>query len=227
MNEARVAFLRRIWSLPRAVSERPWVDKRRLARAVHRLGALVVNTKASAEVLERLTADVDTISAALDAEPSASTLDAIGDGSYVADASHHVDRIAFIGHSNPISPPIEIDLRDRGAVGRCTLDHLYQGAPGIVHGGVVAALADQMCGAALVAAGHSGLTTLLEIRYVKPTPIGKELVFEAWLDRIEGAVYYLAGECKAEDVVISRVRAEFARVDPDKFRAIVTRAAEG
>jgi acyl-coenzyme A thioesterase PaaI-like protein len=191
------------------------------------LGALVVNTKASAEVLERLTADVDTISAALDAEPSASTLDAIGDGSYVADASLHVDRIAFIGHSNPISPPIEIDLGDRGAVGRCTLDHLYQGAPGIVHGGVVAALADQMCGAALVAAGHSGLTTLLEVRYVKPTPIGKELVFEAWLERVEGAVYYLAGECKAEDVVISRVRAEFARVDPEKFRAIVTRAAKG
>ena len=227
MDESRVLFLRRMWSLPRVVSERPWRDKRALARAVHRLGALVVNTEAGAEALERLAGEVERLADTLAAEPAKSTLNAVLGGTYVADASRHVDRIAFIGHSNPISPPIQIELGEKSAVGRCTLDHLYQGAPGIAHGGIVAGLADQICGAALVAAGHSGLTTVLEIRYVKPTPLLKELVFEAWLEREEGAVYHLAGVCKSEDVVISRVRAEFARVEPEKFRAIVTRAAEG
>ena len=226
MNEQRALFLKRMWSIPAAITVRPWADKRRLARALHRLAAVVVNSEASAERLESWADVVDGIADDVASQPAISTLQAIGDGSYVPRAMEHVDRIAFIGHSNAFSPPIQIELLDGRAVGRCTLDDVFQGAPGITHGGVVAALADQICGAALVAAGESGLTTVLEVRYVKPTPLYRPLVFEAWLDRTEGATYYLAGKCVAGDLVLSRFRAEFAHVAPEKFRELVGRNAD-
>jgi acyl-coenzyme A thioesterase PaaI-like protein len=224
MDEQRALFLRKIWTIPATITERPWADKRRLARAVHRLASALINTEATAERLSGWTETVEGLADAVAAEPAISTREAIVNGSYVSRAQEHVDRIAFIGHSNPFSPPLQISFLPDRAVGRCSLDEVFQGAPGIVHGGVVAALADQICGAALVSAGESGLTTVLELRYLKPTPLHQPLIFEAWLERSEGTTHYLAGECTTDEgQVLSRYTAKFAHVAPDKFREIVTR----
>jgi len=58
-----------------------------------------------------------------------------------------------------------------------TVPEQYQGYPGIVHGGIVAAMLDEVCGRAYMGEEPPRFmyTARLEIRYRKNVPIGKPL----------------------------------------------------
>ena len=53
--------------------------------------------------------------------------------------------------------------------------------PGLVHGGVLAMVCDDMLGAANMMAGEPGVTAMLTVRYRKPVPVATELTLEARL----------------------------------------------
>ncbi len=56
----------------------------------------------------------------------------------------------------------------------------YNGYPGVVHGGIVAAILDEVSGRALIARGHDVenlfITLKMELRYRQPTPTNTPLV---------------------------------------------------
>lgn len=60
-----------------------------------------------------------------------------------------------------------------------TLGSTYQGYPGVVHGGIVASMLDEVAGRCLMGTDpeHSRFmyTARLDIQYRKPVPVGKEL----------------------------------------------------
>jgi acyl-coenzyme A thioesterase PaaI-like protein len=58
-----------------------------------------------------------------------------------------------------------------------TVPEQYQGYPGVVHGGIVAAMLDEVCGRAYMGGETPRFmyTARLEIRYRKNVPIGKPL----------------------------------------------------
>ncbi|KAA1427519.1 PaaI family thioesterase [Nocardioides antri] len=93
---------------------------------------------------------------------------------------------AVMGLRNPIAPPL--DVRTDGE-GRAWSDfHLgaaYEGPPGLVHGGVISLLLDQVLGHAVSSSGRPGMTGTLTIVYRQGTPLGG-LRCEAWVDRREG-----------------------------------------
>ncbi|HEX2504915.1 MAG TPA: PaaI family thioesterase [Gaiellaceae bacterium] len=62
----------------------------------------------------------------------------------------------------------------------------FQGAPGIVHGGLVAALLDEACGQVARPAVSPGVTSRLEIRYLAPVPVEQEVRVGAELVGVEG-----------------------------------------
>jgi acyl-coenzyme A thioesterase PaaI-like protein len=91
-----------------------------------------------------------------------------------------------IGLRNPIAPPLEVasDATGRAATEfRCGA--AYEGPPGLVHGGVVSLILDQILGHAVGAAGRPGMTGTLTIVYRRGTPLG-DLRAEAWIDREDG-----------------------------------------
>jgi acyl-coenzyme A thioesterase PaaI-like protein len=65
------------------------------------------------------------------------------------------------------------------------LGPMYEGPPGLVHGGVSALLLDQLLGEAAARAGGPGMTGRLTVHYRRPTPLGK-LRVRGWSERIEG-----------------------------------------
>ncbi|TQK69365.1 MULTISPECIES: PaaI family thioesterase [unclassified Nocardioides] len=91
-----------------------------------------------------------------------------------------------IGLRNPIAPPLQV-VSD--ATGRAETDFhcgaAYEGPPGLVHGGVVSLILDQILGHAVGAAGRPGMTGTLTIVYRQGTPLG-DLRAEAWIDREDG-----------------------------------------
>ena len=92
------------------------------------------------------------------------------------------NRCCFIcGPNNPIGLKVK-PSRDE-TTGRAWLTVVippdYQGWEGIAHGGIVAALLDEVSAYAGMSVSKQIVTASLNIRYLKPVPIGRDVTVEA------------------------------------------------
>lgn len=83
------------------------------------------------------------------------------------------------GRKNPFGLQLNFYETAPGEVtAEYTVSEQYQGYPGIVHGGIVAAMLDEVTGRSLMGPGDSPrfmFTGRLEIRYCRNVPVGKKL----------------------------------------------------
>lgn len=106
---------------------------------------------------------------------------------------------AVVGLRNPIAPPLLVERSEEGrARASFHLGAVYEGPPGVVHGGVVALVLDQILGEAAAAGGSPGMTGTLSLRYEQNTPLG-ECSVEAWIERTEGVKTIVKGEMRRAD----------------------------
>lgn len=137
------------------------------------------------------------------------------------------DHSPFIGLANPLSPPIELSQESDRVLGRVRFGAAYEGPPGCVHGGYVAAAFDELLGAAQSVAGTAGMTARLEIDYRRPTPLGQPLVLEGWLESIEERKTWARGVLRADqpggdpEAVLAEARALFISFDVERFRELL------
>jgi acyl-coenzyme A thioesterase PaaI-like protein len=125
-----------------------------------------------------------------------------------------------IGSCNPVAPPIAIEFEPPMAIGRVTFPATYEGAPGCVHGAVLAGAFDMILTAANVIANRAGPTVSLTIRYRKPTLVGEPCRFEGWVTSATGRRTASVGRLLQGDVVTVEAEGEFvnmARVDVRKM----------
>jgi acyl-coenzyme A thioesterase PaaI-like protein len=113
------------------------------------------------------------------------------------------------GRLNPQAPPIEFDPfptppptgappRPVELVARCTLSAAHGGPPGRAHGGVVAALLDEVIGFSAFVAGAPGMSAGLSVRFRTATPRDVPLEIRARLTRWEGRKRWATGEVIAD-----------------------------
>jgi acyl-coenzyme A thioesterase PaaI-like protein len=118
-----------------------------------------------------------------------------------------------VGPLNAIAPPVVFTFDGECMSGRGTLDARFTGPPGTVHGGVVALVLDELLGAVNACLGLGAYTGTLSVRYERPTPIGAELTFDAWVDRTEGRKVFTVGTIRADGSVTARAEGVFIRVE--------------
>ena len=112
------------------------------------------------------------------------------------------------GRNNPIAPPVRLRVvagKDDAAgehriEGDVTFGPAYEGPPGHVHGGFIAAMFDELLGFAQLS---PGFTAYLHVNYRKPTPLNTALSLVAWVDSIDGRKRMVRGECYAGDLLLS------------------------
>jgi hypothetical protein len=121
------------------------------------------------------------------------------------------------GRANPMGVAMTVRRIGSTAVGTTTLGPSFEGAPRRAHGGVVAAILDEVMGHVLPIVGEVAYTAHLSIDYVAPTPLGVPLTFTARLrDRADRKLWIEAsGACGAEPFV--RSEALFLCVDVAAF----------
>jgi acyl-coenzyme A thioesterase PaaI-like protein len=117
------------------------------------------------------------------------------------------------GRLNPLSPPVELAVRDGRVVAHVNLGPAYEGALSFAHGGVVAMIWDEVLALANVVQGLGGPTGELVVRYRAPTPLGQQLRFEAWHERRDGRRLFARGTCHAGDVLVSEAEGVFVDLD--------------
>lgn len=90
-------------------------------------------------------------------------------------------------------------LGDGRLVGRAWFGPGAAGPPGHAHGGAVAAVLDEVLGAAAWLAGHRALAANLTVDFRAMVPLGTDARFEGAIDRVDGRKIYLRARLTAED----------------------------
>ncbi len=94
----------------------------------------------------------------------------------------------------------------------------HAGAPGIAHGGTVAALVDDVCGFLLFVVQEPAVTRQLEVEYLKPVLVGVRYELAARVTRREGRKLFVACEGHNEEGVLTfRGGGLFLTVDVSHF----------
>jgi acyl-coenzyme A thioesterase PaaI-like protein len=123
----------------------------------------------------------------------------------------------FIGRANPLAPPIYLEERADVVHGRGTFGSAYEGPPGCVHGGYIAAAFDEVLGAAQTFSGSPGMTGTLTVKYRSPTPLHTELRFAGRLVRVDGRKIFTTGTLHAGDRLCAEAEAIFISIKVDRF----------
>lgn len=135
------------------------------------------------------------------------------------------DRSPLIGLGNPVAPPLRLREEGNEVVGTAVFGTQYEGPPGHVHGGMVAAAFDEALGMAQAMTGQPGMTGTLTVRYRRPTPLHTEVRFRARVERVEGRKIFATGTLHAGEVLCAEAEGVFIMVDFERFRAEVERQA--
>lgn len=81
----------------------------------------------------------------------------------------------IIGRRNPVSPRLAFRVDGQRLLGHGRIPVRFVGAPGTVHGGIVAAALDEIMGLVNVLNGEGAFTGTMSVRFHRPTPIEREL----------------------------------------------------
>lgn len=198
-----------------------WPAKRRLAAELRELLACVCATDASTSELLEATERIRAIATRFASQPRMTVAAGVAEMGLTGMETFH-DRSPMVGLSNPIAPPLDL-MPDPGAQvvrGTGTFGSAYEGAPGCVHGGFLAAAFDELLGMACIFSGSPGMTGEITIRYRRPTPIATELRFEGRLDRVEGRRIFTSGESYVGNTPTAESTGVFIAITREKFEEL-------
>ena len=138
--------------------------------------------------------------------------------------SNFLDRSPFMGLMNPLAPPMTAWLEkketEHGEIhGKVVFSEPYEGPPGHVHGGYIAAVFDEVLGQTQSLSGRPGMTGKLSVSYRSPTPLFRELRLKGWIEKIDGRKIFTHGTlhhgdtlCAEADGLFISMPAEYAHL---------------
>jgi acyl-coenzyme A thioesterase PaaI-like protein len=129
----------------------------------------------------------------------------------------HFPDCVVSGAANPMGLGMSIWRDDEEAVARVRLGHAFEGAPGRAHGGVVAAIFDDVMGIVLTIHSSPAFTARLTVSYLAQVPVGVELEFRARQTWREGKKLFIAAEATHEGNVLAEAEGLFIALPPERF----------
>lgn len=96
----------------------------------------------------------------------------------------------------------------------------HQGAPGLLHGGMLVTAFDDALGTAYTQVTRSAVTARLETDFRRPVPVGTALWLRSRVDAVVGRKIYVSGEARLDGLdgeVAGTARALFLKVGVEHF----------
>jgi uncharacterized protein (TIGR00369 family) len=126
------------------------------------------------------------------------------------------------GHDNPQGMRLKftLDEESRQAICHFKLSRKYTGPPGHSHGGIIATILDEAMGKVNKFRNVLALTSSMEIKYLKPVPLGQALIVTAQEQSVDGRRHINTAEISnAKGEVLARSTGTFIAIDPEKMFA--------
>jgi acyl-coenzyme A thioesterase PaaI-like protein len=207
----------------------PEHPRARAAAALRRLGHALSAHEAEVDLLERVASAADRVAADLEsAPPRERDLLELKRRMFEVDVDEgerivHFDECFVSGPWNPLGIAIDVHREGDEAVARVELGPAFEGAPGRSHGGIVAAVFDDVLGYLLTFTRTPGFTGELTVRYLAATPIEQPLEFRSRVVRREGRKLYCEAEARVaegeERPVVAASHAVFIAIEASRLRA--------
>lgn len=200
------------------VSDAPPTPRRvalhRMGEALRRIIDRVHSSPAPDDELAAAADDLERLADRLDAFPSGSLYEGFGESPLAGpDPFAFFDHSPMLGRANPLAPPLTLWADGDVMRGRATFGSAYEGPPGCVHGGYLAAAFDEVLGSAQSFAGRPGMTARLIVNYRSPTPLHAELTFTGRVVGVDGRKTFTEGAVYAGDRLCAESEALFVAVD--------------
>jgi acyl-coenzyme A thioesterase PaaI-like protein len=210
------------WQRNNSEATGAWKEKRRLAAAMRQVISRLVEIEAPEAELAAAADGLEKYAARLAQHPRPNRYEGWSETSNSGDVGSFFDHSPLIGLANPLSPPMVLRARDDGRTvdGSVNFGSAYEGPPGCVHGGYIAAAFDELLGFANSLSGTPGMTGTLTVRYRRPTPLHTELRFEGRYLRSEGRKIFTEGDLFAADALCAQAEGLFVAVDVERFKAL-------
>ncbi|HEX6417307.1 MAG TPA: PaaI family thioesterase [Acidimicrobiales bacterium] len=186
----------------------------RTANAIRHIIDRLHGSPAPDRELAAVADELERLARRLDAFPGGSLYEGFGESPLAGRDPHaFFDHSPMLGRANPLAPPVEL-WADGGVMrGRATFGSAYEGPPGCVHGGYIAAAFDEVLGSTQSLAGQPGMTGRLTIHYRSPTPLHEELLFEARVVEVSGRKTFTHGTLHAGDRLCAEGEGLFIAID--------------
>ena len=134
-------------------------------------------------------------------------------------------RMCFVcGLQNPIGLKLAFyeDHEAEQVRAEFTIPDDFQGYPGVVHGGIVCAILDEIAGRAVMLHGSADdlmATLRLTVRYRRPTPTSTPLTAVGWLEQKGGVGARVSGEIRLPDGTVTAEGEVLVAPPPEEFIA--------
>ncbi len=208
---------------------KPPEDRIELRRLADGLRAVLHRMVRIGAPIEELRAAADALAAVADRLQTyggSSMYEGFGEAANSGDPFAFFDHSPMLGQANPLAPPIELWVDDGVVHGRATFGAAYEGPPGCVHGGFVAAAFDEVLGSTQSLSGRPGMTARLSVDYRKPTPLHTELRFEGELVGVDGRKITTVGRLYAGALLCAEAEGLFVTIDLNRFSDLMAKRAE-
>jgi len=199
-------------------------ERARVGRALRDIGHALVGHHASIDLLDEIARALDDLTHRLDegggrTRGEGRTDGDVGEPPPDGSVMTSYDERPISGRSSPWGLDMEVRRDGDEVVATLTLRAAHEGAPGRSHGGIVAALFDDVYGFVLQATAQVAFTGELWLRYEAGVPIGEPLSCRVRLERQDGRKLYMTGELTvaATGKVLTRSTATFIAIDPSRF----------
>lgn len=199
------------------------VVRRRLADASRLVIERLVASGAPADMLTTAAERMEAFAETLGGYPYGRTYEGYAEPANAPKPQEFFDHSPLSGSANPIAPPMRMEVVDGVVHGEIRFGAAYEGPPGCVHGGFVAAVHDEILGMANSTNGQPGMTGTLTVRYRQPTPLRTDLRLEATLDRVDGRKQYCTSKLWAGDVLCNEAEGIFVTIGLDRFKELLAK----
>lgn len=218
------------WGSEFIVMETEWTphrgEIRRLADRTRELIACLAATQAPTESVARASEFIEQALKELQGFPEGRSYEGFAESANAGgDPRAFFDHSPIIGLANPLAAPVRVAIADGMVHGQANFGAAYEGPPGHVHGGFIAASFDEVLGMAQSLGGAPGMTGTLTIKYRNPTPLNTDLRYEATLDRVQGRKLFTSGRLYNGDTLCAEAEGLFISVDFSKFAAMMAERA--
>ena len=202
-------------------------EMRRIAEAARLVIERLVASEAPLDALQAAARHLESASTKLGDYPQGRLYEGFAESANAGDPHAFFDHSPVMGAANPLAPPLQLEALEGRVFGTVRFGSAYEGPPGHVHGGYIAAMFDEVLGMAQSMSGRPGMTATLTVRYRKPTPLHAELRFEGTLDRVDGRKLFTTGRCFNGDLLTAEAEGLFISVDFAKFARMMAEREGG
>src|ERR1700756_682152 len=189
------------------------------AGAIRRLSSLLLSLEHANPTVDAIVAQISDWERELGVAVSPDSAPRIGSDDSDDDGSRRVylDHATDIGAFNPSFPEYRFDHFDvQTASGRVIFPLVYEGPPGLVHGGFLAVFFDCVIQHQNCLVGLSGKTRSLNVTFRRPTPILTELRFDIARSELDGAITSTA-RLLLDDAVLCTGEFDASAPSPDRL----------